>query len=75
MNTYLNSSFLINSTMISFSGQICNILRIKHKKGAGRIFPPETPLMYFNSTALSTTNSAKRNDNDNNNKFLFSIED
>ncbi len=56
---YLNSSFLINSTIISFSGQICNILSIKHKNGDGRIFPPQTPPIYFSSTALSTTNSAK----------------
>ena len=38
--TYLKSSFLINSTMMSFSGWICSIFRVRHRNGVGLIFPP-----------------------------------
>uniref|UniRef100_A0A0E9W9Q7 Uncharacterized protein n=1 Tax=Anguilla anguilla TaxID=7936 RepID=A0A0E9W9Q7_ANGAN len=38
--TYLKSSFLMNSTMISFSGWICSIFRVRQRNGVGLIFPP-----------------------------------
>jgi hypothetical protein len=56
--TYLNSSFLINSIMMSFSGWICSIFRMRHRKGVGWIFPPYTPPTKRSSIALSTSSSA-----------------
>lgn len=56
---YLKSSFLMNSTMMSFSGWICSIFRVRHRKGVGLMFPPYTPPTYFSSMALSTTSSAR----------------
>lgn len=38
--THLKSSFLINSTMISFSGWIWSIFNVKHRKGVGFMLPP-----------------------------------
>ena len=63
--TYLKSCCVMNSTMMSFSGWICSILRMRHKNGAGVMLPPYTPPMYFNCIALSTSNSAETNTIDN----------
>lgn len=60
LETHLKSSFLINSTMMSFSGWICSIFSVRQRNGVGLMFPPKTPPTYFSSMALSTTSSAVR---------------
>lgn len=56
--TYLYSSFLINSTMISFSGCNCSSFSSRHIKFVGFLAPPKVPPTWVSCTALSTKDSA-----------------
>jgi len=58
--TDLKSGWLMNSTMMSFSGWIWSIFSMRHRNGAGFTFPPYTPPTYFSSIALSTSSSATK---------------
>lgn len=58
--TNLYSSFLMNSTTMSFSGWIWSIFMTRQMKGVGLRLPPKVPPSWSSSIALSTKVSAVR---------------
>jgi hypothetical protein len=51
MRTYLNSSFLMYSMMMSLSGWICSSLSVRHMNSQGLRAPPNVPPAALRPTA------------------------